>query len=120
MYILSEHGALGGIAVLLIYLALLVVVGVWIVRVHISVQESRAGLAVLAMTVGGVLWLALPAIYVAASNLALVPLTGQNMPFLGLNSWADVVLVSGLATGIIFGLAGLEEADVKGGGHGEG
>ena len=120
VYILSEHGALGGIAVLLIYLALLVVVGVWIVRVHISVQESRAGLAVLAMTVGGVLWLALPAIYVAASNLALVPLTGQNMPFLGLNSWADVVLVSGLATGIIFGLAGLEEADVKGGGHGEG
>jgi hypothetical protein len=53
--------------------------------------------------------LVLPAIYVAASNLALVPLTGQNMPFLGLNSWADVVLVSGLSTGVIFGLAALEE-----------
>ena len=58
---------------------------------------------------GGVLWLVLPAIYVAASNLAMVPLTGQNMPFLGLNSWADVVLVSGLATGVVFCLAGLEE-----------
>ena len=61
------------------------------------------------MTVGGVLWLTLPAIYVAASNLALVPLTGQNMPFLGLNSWADVVLVSGLSTGMVFGLAALKE-----------
>ncbi|NNM05234.1 MAG: hypothetical protein HKO65_09040 [Gemmatimonadetes bacterium] len=109
VYVLSEHGALGGICVLMVYLALLVVVGAWIYRVHETVQDTRAGLAVLAMTVGGVLWLTLPAIYVAASNLALVPLTGQNMPFLGLNSWADVVLVSGLSTGIVFGLAALKE-----------
>ncbi len=111
VYVLSEHGALGGICVLMVYLALLVVVGVWIYRVHETVQDTRAGLAILAMTVGGVLWLTLPAIYVAASNLALVPLTGQNMPFLGLNSWADVVLVSGLSTGIVFGLAALKEPD---------
>jgi hypothetical protein len=116
VYVLSEHGALGGISVLLVYLALLIVVGVWIFRVHRSVQESRDGLAVLAMTVGGVLWLTLPAIYVAASNLAMVPLTGQNMPFLGLNSWADVVLASGLATGIIFGLAALPEPGNRKGG----
>jgi hypothetical protein len=109
VYVLSEHGALGGIAVLLVYLALLLVVGVWIYRVSGTVQDTRLGLAVLAMTVGGILWLALPAVYVAASNLALVPLTGQNMPFLGLNSWADVILVSGLATGIIFGLASLDD-----------
>jgi hypothetical protein len=113
VYVLSEHGALGGIAILMVYLALLVVVGAWIYRVHGTVQETRAGLAVLAMTVGGVLWLTLPAIYVAASNLALVPLTGQNMPFLGLNSWADVVLVSGLATGIVFSLAALEEPEAE-------
>ncbi len=109
VYVLSEHGALGGIGVLLAYLGLLVVVGIWIFRVHGTIQDSREGLAVLAMTVGGVLWLVLPAVYVAASNLALVPLTGQNMPFLGLNSWADVVLVSGLSTGIVFGLAALDE-----------
>jgi hypothetical protein len=114
VYVLSEHGALGGIGILLAYLALLVVVGVWIYRVHETIQETRLGLAVLAMTVGGVLWLVLPAVYVAASNLALVPLTGQNMPFLGLNSWADVVLVSGLATGIVFGLAALDEPMVEG------
>jgi hypothetical protein len=115
VYVLSEHGALGGIGILLMYLALLVVVGIWIFRVHTTVQDSRRGLAVLAMTVGGVLWLTLPAVYVAASNLALVPLTGQNMPFLGLNSWADVILVSGLATGIVFGLAALDEETESGG-----
>jgi hypothetical protein len=111
VYVLSEHGALGGLAVLLAYLALLAVVGLWIVRVHGDIQESPLGLAVLAMTVGGVLWLTLPAVYVAASNLALVPLTGQNMPFLGLNSWADVVLVAGLSTGMLFALTSLDATD---------
>jgi hypothetical protein len=108
VYVLAEHGALGGAVILLLYMALLVVVVVWITRVHRTIQNTRMGLAVLAMTVGGVLWLTLPAAYVAASNLGLVPLTGQNMPFLGLNSWADVVLVSGLSTGVVFGLAGLD------------
>jgi hypothetical protein len=114
VYILSEHGALGGLAVLLAYLALLLVVGVWIYRVHETIQDTPLGLAALAMTVGGVFWLVLPALYVAASNLALVPLTGQNMPFLGLNSWADVVLVSGLATGIVFGLSSVEDTEMRG------
>ncbi len=105
VYVLSEHGALGGLAVLLVYLALLVVAAVWILRVRAHVQETSEGRAVLAITVGGALWLTMPAVYVAASNLGLVPLTGQNMPFLGLNSWADVVLVSGLATGMVLALA---------------
>jgi hypothetical protein len=111
VYVLSEHGALGGLAVLLAYLALLAVVGLWVVRVQGDVQESPLGLAVLAMTVGGVLWLTLPAVYVAASNLALVPLTGQNMPFLGLNSWADVVLVAGLSTGMLFALTSVDSTE---------
>jgi hypothetical protein len=111
VYVLSEHGALGGLAVLAVYLALLVVVAVWITGVHGTIQNSPPGLAVLAMTVGGVLWLVLPAAYVAASNLAVVPLTGQNMPFLGLNSWADVVLVTGLATGMLFGLTALDAVE---------
>jgi hypothetical protein len=111
VYVLAGHGALGGLAVLAVYLALLVVVAAWIGGVHGTIQDSAQGLAVLAMTVGGVLWLVLPAAYVAASNLAVVPLTGQNMPFLGLNSWADVVLVSGLATGMLFGLTALDHVE---------
>jgi len=115
VYVLSEHGALGGLAVLATYLALLVVVGVWVFRVRATVQESAQGRAALAMTVGGTLWLTAPAAYVAASNLGLVPLTGQNMPFLGLNSWADAVLVSGLATGIVLALATVRSAAPDGG-----
>ncbi len=108
VYILSEHGALGGLSVLLLYLALLVVVAVWVFRVGSTIQNTPGGRVVLAMTVGGTLFLTIPAVYVAASNLGLVPLTGQNMPFLGLNSWADVVLVCGLATGMVLALATCE------------
>jgi hypothetical protein len=114
VYVLSEHGALGGLAVLAVYLALLLVVVVWVAGVHGTIQDTALGLAVLAMTVGGALWLALPAAYVAASNLAVVPLTGQNMPFLGLNSWADVVLAGGLSTGMLCGLAALAAEEEPG------
>ncbi len=107
VYVLSEHGVLGGVSVLLLYLSLLVVVGVWILRVRTHIHDTPDGLAGLALTVGSVIWLVLPAAYVAASNLGMLPLTGQNMPFLGLNSWADVVLVSGLGTGAFVTLAGL-------------
>lgn len=112
VYVLSEHGALGGITVLLMYLSLLVVVGIWIFRTRMS--TSPESLAVLALTVGGVLWLVLPAAYVAASNLGILPLTGQNMPFLGLNSWADVVLVSGIGTGVFVSLADLNGRETVG------
>ncbi len=105
VYVLSEHGALGGITVLLLYLSLLAVVGTWVVRIRLSRDASSERVGVLALTVGGVLWLVLPAAYVAASNLGLLPLTGQNMPFLGLNSWADVVLVSGICSGMFVCLA---------------
>ncbi len=111
VYVLSEHGALGGLLVLLAYLGMLVPVAVWMVRTGASAHREPAGLAALAVTVGGVLWLTLPAAYVAASNLGLVPLTGQNMPFLGLNSWADVVLASGIGTGIFVSLAGLTDSE---------
>ncbi|MCA9737871.1 MAG: hypothetical protein KC645_09645, partial [Gemmatimonadetes bacterium] len=107
VYVLSEHGALGGLSVLFAYLALLLVVARWLWSVRAGVADTPEGLAVLALTVGSVLWLALPAAYVGASNLGLVPLTGQNMPFLGLNSWADVMLVSGIGTGAFIVLAGL-------------
>jgi cell division protein FtsW (lipid II flippase) len=60
--------------------------------------------ALRAVVVGGACWLAMPAAYVAAANLNLVPLTGQNMPFLGLNSWSDVVLTGAIASTMITAL----------------
>ena len=55
----------------------------------------------LAVVVGGALMLTIPAAYVAASNLGIVPLTGQNMPFLGLNAWSDVTFVSAMVSAMV-------------------
>jgi uncharacterized membrane protein YphA (DoxX/SURF4 family) len=46
---------------------------------------------------------AIPAAYVALSNLGIVPITGQNMPFLGLNAWSDVALCGGVIGILITG-----------------
>ena len=45
----------------------------------------------------------IPAVYVALSNLGVVPITGQNMPFLGLNAWSDVTLCAGVIGILITG-----------------
>jgi hypothetical protein len=54
-----------------------------------SLRASRALFLVAALLI------AVPAVYVALSNLGVVPITGQNMPFLGLNAWSDVTLCAG-------------------------
>ncbi len=105
VYILSEHGALGGLLVLLLYSALLGGTALWVLglqRDEVATPDNRV---ILAAVVGGALWITVPALYVAASNLGLVPLTGQNMPFLGLNSWADAVLGVGVSTAMLAALA---------------
>ena len=106
VYVLSEHGLLGGIAVLLLYVwvALIVILYAWRVA-----RGERGGPAVvdespLAVVVGGALMLTIPAAYVAASNLGIVPLTGQNMPFLGLNAWSDVSFVSAMVSAMVVAL----------------
>ena len=105
VYVLSEHGLLGGIAVLLLYVWLLVAVALyaWRERRRFD-QESLRGVtddSSLAVVVGGALMLTIPAAYVAASNLGIVPLTGQNMPFLGLNAWSDVTFVSAMLSAMV-------------------
>ena len=37
------------------------------------------------------------------SNLGAVPITGQNMPFLGLNAWSDVAICAGVVGILITG-----------------
>jgi cell division protein FtsW (lipid II flippase) len=103
VYVLSEHGALGGLLVLALYMALLIVVTVWMWRTR-NTPPSPPRRTAVAVAVGGVLWIVLPGLYVAASNLGMVPLTGQNMPFLGLNAWSDVVLVSALSASMLAAL----------------
>ena len=110
VYVLSEHGLLGGIAVLLLYVwvALVVVLYTWRVargeRNGRGTERHAVDDSPLAVVVGGALMLTIPAAYVAASNLGIVPLTGQNMPFLGLNAWSDVSFVGAMISAMVVAL----------------
>ncbi|HSL72352.1 MAG TPA: hypothetical protein VK864_19040, partial [Longimicrobiales bacterium] len=89
-FILSEHGWLGGTLVLATYLALILfLLGSAAVgcaqRSYIPRALLLAGLAA---------FLAVPTLYMAAANGSLLPLTGQNIPGLGLLSPADVAFIA--------------------------
>ena len=97
VYVLAEHGLLGGLAVLAAYAVLVCVALAFLWSVWRAPSwRTRPNDTATAVLVGGILMITVPAVYVAASNLALVPLTGQNMPFLGLNAWSDVAFVGAL------------------------
>jgi hypothetical protein len=108
VFVLAEHGAVGGLLVLALYLLLVGAVGVMALsgsaETPASYRASRALFLVAALIV------AIPACYVALSNLGLVPITGQNMPFLGLNAWSDVAICAGVVGILITGaMRGVEE-----------
>ncbi len=102
VYLIAEHGFLGGLAVLAAYIVMAIVPLVVLWSIHrASPDANRPDDTAIAVLVGGILLITVPAVYVAASNLAMVPLTGQNMPFLGLNAWSDVTFVGGIITAIL-------------------
>jgi cell division protein FtsW (lipid II flippase) len=109
VFVLAEHGAVGGLLVLTLYL--LLTFAVWSTAMigtnetPASYRASRALFLVAAFVV------AIPAVYVALSNLGVVPITGQNMPFLGLNAWSDVAICAGVVGILITGaIRRMEEA----------
>jgi len=100
VYVLYEHGALGGVFLLTTYLVFAWAV---LVAMHNSVTlQAQAGgggaslRASRALFLVAALLVAIPASYVALSNVGVVPITGQNIPFLGLNAWSDVTLAAGV------------------------
>jgi cell division protein FtsW (lipid II flippase) len=93
VYILAEHGALGGIVILLAYLLLTGAVGYLLMRS--AGNNGPAMRAIRALFLVAVLIIVVPAVYVALSNIGVLPITGQNMPFLGLNAWSDVAICAG-------------------------
>jgi hypothetical protein len=102
VYLIAEHGFLGGLAVLAAYIVMAIVPLVVLWSIHRAPPDAnRPDDTAIAVLVGGILLITVPAAYVAASNLAMVPLTGQNMPFLGLNAWSDVTFVGGIVTAIL-------------------
>jgi cell division protein FtsW (lipid II flippase) len=111
VYVLSEHGLLGGIAVLLLYVWVALTIALYAWRVARDAGRStdpgrgeHTEDTALPIVVGGALMLTIPAAYVAASNLGIVPLTGQNMPFLGLNAWSDTMFVGAMVSAMVVAL----------------
>jgi hypothetical protein len=99
VYLIAEHGFLGGLAAYIV-MAIVPLAVLWSIY-RAPPDANRPDDTAVAVLVGGILLITVPAVYVAASNLAMVPLTGQNMPFLGLNAWSDVTFVGGIITAIL-------------------
>ena len=105
VFILGEHGAIGGVVVLASYMFLVLAAAFGITPSTRNTPASHR--ASRALVLVATLLVVIPAVYVALSNIGIVPITGQNMPFLGLNAWSDVTLCAGvvgiLVTGAIRG-----------------
>jgi cell division protein FtsW (lipid II flippase) len=107
VFVLSEHGAVGGLLVLGLYLLLTGAVAACVLASAADTPSYRASRALFLVAA---LVVAVPALYVALSNLGLVPITGQNMPFLGLNAWSDVAICAGVVGILVTGaMRSLEE-----------
>jgi cell division protein FtsW (lipid II flippase) len=90
VFVLSEHGFAGGAALLSAYLALALLLLASATIAGRAVNEVPRGILL-----GGLaMYVAVPALYMAAANVSLLPLTGQNLPLLGLRSGADVAFAS--------------------------
>ena len=98
VFVLSEHGFVGGAALIGLYLALavLLLAGAFITgRAFVEVPRALLLTACAAL-------LLVPAYYMIAANVGSLALTGQNLPLLGLRSGADVALfcwITALAIG---------------------
>jgi hypothetical protein len=87
IYIMSEHGSLGALAVISLYL----VFGFLLLFV---LTQHFAGDVAATLLVGGMtMTILFSAFYHAAGNVGAVPFTGRNLPLLSLNSNADILLV---------------------------
>jgi hypothetical protein len=87
-FVLSEHGWVGGVAVLWTYITLVVVL-----LFAAAFACDQPGVVPRALLLSGIaaFW-TVPTLYMIAANASLLPLTGQNVPWLGLLSPADAAL----------------------------
>src|SRR5205085_12126671 len=103
----------GAAAVLGAYVALALAL-LW--AAHVAARRVRTT-HLAALLAGLAAYLIVPALYMAAANVELLPLTGQNFPLLGLRSGADVAFVAWIAALAVVALPatavarGAEEGD---------
>lgn len=88
VYLVAEHGNLAGEMVigLLLLMALALFRAAWQAASSRNQKANARGLYAIAGVFG------FAAVYMALANLWVVPFTGQNVPFLSLNSWKDLIL----------------------------
>lgn len=85
VYVLAEHGALGGLALILLYLLFFLVV------LKLAWDRLDGDPVRVAFAVCLALAIVFPALYMMAANLNEGIFTGQNLPLLGLRSDSDVL-----------------------------
>ncbi len=90
VYVLAEHGALGGVALLVLYLLFFLIV---LLMAWDALRDEPLRLALVCALS---LMIVFPAIYMGAANVGEWLFTGQDMPLLGLRSRSDI-----LRTGLI-------------------
>lgn len=110
VFVLSEHGAVGATLVLALYGLLMVAVVRLALRTMGGTPAYRASRTLFMVAA---LIVVFPACYVALSNVGQVPITGQNMPFLGLNAWSDVAICAGVIGILITGTLRAVEEPVR-------
>jgi len=105
--VLAQFGGIGGAALVLVYLG---VAGVGAIVGAAAGKRAELGFArrlavVAALSIAGV------SLYMMAANFGLLPFTGRNMYWLGLNSIGDI-LEGGLLMGmIVLGIEGVRVGD---------
>jgi len=88
IYVMAEHGGVGGIALLSIYVVFTMVL-LFVLTQHFASELEPA------LIVAGIgLTILFAAFYHASGNVNGLPFTGKNLPLLSLNSNADILLVS--------------------------
>ncbi len=92
IFLVGEHGKMAGAAAigLILVLSLALFRTAWNASRSRSQRSNARGLYAIASVIGGA------GLYMALANLWVVPFTGQNLPFLSLESREDLVLNGGL------------------------
>jgi hypothetical protein len=96
VFIFAQFGVVGALAVLVAYVA--VMLGA------LGARESINSLTGWLALMAGMSF-ALVSLYMMAANYGLLPFTGRNMYFLGLNSWSDVAESFALVFLVMLGIA---------------
>lgn len=96
VFIFAQFGVVGALAVLVAYIAVLL----GALGARESINSLTGWLALMAG-----MSFALVSLYMMAANYGLLPFTGRNMYFLGLNSWSDIAESFALIFFLMLGIA---------------